>query len=134
MTQVLLDDAEAMLERKIPDLLDKAAKDDSYRRAVIMVEAMMVCRVLRNPGGYRSESEGDYSYTTDTRAASGFLTVLDSEWQMLGASSDGAFTITPGFPGGTGIPWYDYPPWYFQYATPGEPHYVHWSRTPRGER
>jgi hypothetical protein len=93
LSAALLGDAETLLRARIPDLDQRAQRDD-YRRLVVMVEAAAVVRVLRNPGGYRSETAGDYSYTVDTRAAAGYLTVLDDEWRLLGVSP-GAFTITP---------------------------------------
>lgn len=121
LAATLLGDAELMLRARIPDLLERAAKDSGFADLVVMVEANMVVRVLRNPDGYRQESEGGYSYTVDTRAAAGFLTVLDDEWKLLGYR-DGAFTITPHL-GGDRWPWWTQPPWAFQYdATPGEPH------------
>lgn len=121
LSATLLDDAEAILTARIPDLLDRAAGDERYRALVVMVEASMVVRVLRNPDGYRQESEGGYSYTVDTRAAAGFLTVLDDEWALLGYRADGAFTIAPSLGAGA-APWWAYPPWRFQYVTEGEPH------------
>ncbi|WP_082468830.1 Gp19/Gp15/Gp42 family protein [Sciscionella sediminilitoris] len=121
LAATLLGDAELMLRARIPDLLERAAKDPAFADLVVMVEANMVVRVLRNPDGYRQESEGGYSYTVDTRAAAGFLTVLDDEWKLLGYR-DGAFTITPHLDGDR-WPWWTKPPWAFQYdATPGEPH------------
>lgn len=119
LVAALLDDAEALLIARIPHLLVRA-EDEAYRKLVVMVEANMVVRVLRNPDGFRQESEGGYSYTIDTRAAAGFLTVLADEWQLLGLSG-GAFSIAPSF-GATGSPWWAYPPWRFQYVTEGEPH------------
>lgn len=120
LTETLLDDAELILRGRVPELPERAGADKNYRDLVVMVEANMVARVLRNPDGFRQESEGGYSYTVDTRAAAGFLTVLADEWKLLGVR-DGAFTITPSL-GGATAPWWAYPPWRFQYVTEGEPH------------
>jgi hypothetical protein len=90
---VLLGDVEAMLRRRIPDLDDRVC-DPSFRTLVVMVEASAVLRVLRNPEGLRSETEGNYSYQLNGAVAAGHLFVMDSEWQLLGVTA-GAFTITP---------------------------------------
>lgn len=90
----LLDDVEAMLRARIPDLDERVEVNENYRALVVMVEANAVLRVLKNPEGYRQESEGNYSYSLNVAAAAGYLLVLDWEWRMLGASR-GAWTITP---------------------------------------
>ena len=94
LAATLLDDVEAMLRGRIPDLDDRVAADPNYRALVVMVEANAVCRVLRNPDGVRQETEGNYSYSLNVAAAAGYLLVLDLEWGLLGAAS-GAWTITP---------------------------------------
>lgn len=99
LAEVLLGDVERRLATRIPGLLTTV---DPV--AIVSVEAEAVARVLRNPGGYRQETEGEYSYSVDVRAAAGFLTVLDDEWADLGLVADGAFTImsTPPSPGSRG--------------------------------
>ena len=94
LATTLLGDAEVRLASRVPDLLAKVAADPEFAKAVIQVESWMVVRVLRNPDGYRQESEDGYSYSFDTRAAAGFLTVLREEWEMLGVT-DGPFSIAP---------------------------------------
>lgn len=90
---VWLSDIERRLRRRIPDLDDRAALSADYAASVAEVEENAVVRILKNPDGFRAESEGSYSYSTDVRAASGFMMILDEEWALLGASS--AFTIHP---------------------------------------
>ncbi len=97
LAAVLLEDAETLIRAKIPDLDERIADGRLRREVVVMIEANAVVRVLRNPGGYRSETAGDYSYTLDTRAAAGYLTIPDSDWRLLGVRP-GAFTIRPAFP------------------------------------
>lgn len=92
--QALVDDAETIVRTRIPDLDERVESGRLSAAVVRLVLVSMVLRVLRNPGGYRSESAGDYSYTVDSRAASGYLGVLPDEWRWLGIG-DGAFTITP---------------------------------------
>lgn len=94
LAATLLEDVEAIIRSRVRNLLRRAAADESYRQIVVMVEANAVLRVLRNPEGYRQETEGNYSYSLNAAVASGHLFVLGSEWELLGANR-GAFTITP---------------------------------------
>ena len=91
--KILLGDVEAKIRRRIGDLTDRAA-DEGFRDVVVMVEANAVLRVLRNPEGYRQETEGNYGYSLSAAVASGHLFVMDSEWADLGYRA-GAWTITP---------------------------------------
>lgn len=97
LAAVLLADVESLIRARIPDLDDRITDGRIRRELVVMIEANAVVRVLRNPGGYRSETAGDYSYTIDDRAAAGYLTIPDTDWTLLGAGG-GAFTIRPAFP------------------------------------
>ena len=94
LAETLLNDAEIKIRRRIRNLVKRAAADPDFREAVVMVESNAVLRVLRNPEGYRQETEGNYSYSLNAAVASGHLFVLGSEWELLGANR-GAFTITP---------------------------------------
>jgi len=94
IAQTLLDDVEARLRVRLPDLDDRVAADPNYHALVVQVEANAVLRVIRNPDGYRQETEGNYSYSKSAAVASGHLFVMDSEWDLLGARQ-GAFTIVP---------------------------------------
>lgn len=95
----LLNDAEILIQAKIPDLDDKIAADEISSQTVIMVESNAVVRLVRNPNGYTSETDGTYSYGINWKLATGSLTITDHEWSLLGVSS-GVFTISvaPGLP------------------------------------
>lgn len=94
----LLDDAERLLVDGIPDLREHAATDADYADAVVQVEAAMLVRILKNPGGYRTMAEGGVASNVDSRAAAGFFTVLDDEWSLLGgAGASEVFTVAPVF-------------------------------------
>ncbi|MFL1441823.1 Gp19/Gp15/Gp42 family protein [Nocardiopsis protaetiae] len=93
MAETLLGDVEAILRSRIPDL-DERAENPDYLALVVQVEANAVLRVIRNPDGFRQETDGNYSYTVSAAVASGHLFVMDSEWALLGVTK-GAFTITP---------------------------------------
>lgn len=106
-TQVtgLLERAELIITRRITDLTDRIADDAALEDVVVMVEADVVARVIRNPDGNRQESIDDYSYTRDPNVAAGYLYLTDEEWALLLTSpgtstASEAFTITPyGEPG-----------------------------------
>jgi hypothetical protein len=79
-----LADAELLLKNRIKDLdtqIDESTIDEAV---VVMVEAEMVLRLIRNPEGYSQESDGNYSYAIYQQVASGRLEVLESEWELLG--------------------------------------------------
>lgn len=81
-----LEDAEIIIKAKIPDLDDQIEDEVLSESVVVMVEANAVIRLLRNPNGYISETDGDYSYQKSGRSASGYLEILDHEWALLGVS------------------------------------------------
>ena len=83
----LLTRAEALIEERVTDFSSKVGgdgRDESFITKVIHVTADAVARVFRNPGAYRQETEGNYSYTLDREAASGLLSISDGEWVRLG--------------------------------------------------
>ncbi|QUH01455.1 hypothetical protein HUO13_12100 [Saccharopolyspora erythraea] len=74
----LLSDVELLIQSRLSDL---TSVDPGL---LVMVEATAVARVLRNPDGIREQNAESFGYTLDTRVASGYLTVLDTEWRLLG--------------------------------------------------
>lgn len=81
---IRLADAERMILRRIPDLHDLVRKGEIATEDVVQVEADAVLRLIRNPEGFISETDGDYSYQMSKELAAGRLTILDDEWDMLG--------------------------------------------------
>jgi hypothetical protein len=79
----LLERAELLILRRIPDLAARIAADATLQDVVVMVEADAVARVLRNPSGVWQERIDDYSYTRDRSISSGMLYISDDEWDML---------------------------------------------------
>ncbi|MCP2626512.1 phage Gp19/Gp15/Gp42 family protein [Mycolicibacterium smegmatis] len=97
ITQVetLLEDAEIELKDRIPDL-DTRAEDEGYRQRVVRVEASAVARLIRNPDGYISETDGNYSYQLNWRLNTGQIEITDREWSLLGFSrSVGVLDVRP---------------------------------------
>lgn len=77
---------ERKIRRRIPTLDAKVAADADYLAEVVDIEADAVLRLVRNPEGYLSESDGAYTYMLQSDLSSGKLEVLDDEWETLGAS------------------------------------------------
>lgn len=92
IVETRLNDVELLIRHKIPDLDARVADGRINEQILIMVEADTVLRLIKNVDGYRSETDGNYSYQIDDRVASGRLDILPSEWALLGVTS-GVFTI-----------------------------------------
>lgn len=89
-----LNDAELLIRARIPDLDARIADGRLDVMTVRMIEAEAVLRLVRNPAGYTSETDGSYSYTLSEAVASGRLSILPEEWALLGVRR-GAFVIRP---------------------------------------
>ena len=105
VVQARLNDAELIIRSRITDLDQKIIDGVILEAAVVMVEAEMVLRLVRNPDGYTSETDGNYTYQLSTEVASGRLSVMPNEWALLGIRG-GVYTITPYVQ----IPGSDWPP------------------------
>lgn len=92
IVETRLNDVELLIRHKIPDLDSKIADGTISQDLLVMVEADTVLRLIRNVDGFRSETDGNYSYQIDERVASGRLDILAHEWALLGITS-GVFTI-----------------------------------------
>lgn len=85
--QKLLTDALVMIKNKLPDIINRAGRDDALADLIGIIQTNAACRVLRNPDGIRDEREGDYAVSSvDQRVASGYLSIMPSEWKQLGAN------------------------------------------------
>ena len=84
LIELRLADVERMILRKIPDIRLRIAAGDVHFEDVVQVEADAVVRLMRNPEGYISETDGDYSYQIAKELSTGSLAVLDDEWDALG--------------------------------------------------
>lgn len=103
-----LEDLDALVRARIPDLDDQLALGTIDVRVLKLVFAQAVRRLLLNPEGLRqyTESIDDYSITktVDSAVSSSALYLSDDEWAMLlPATADGAFTIRAG--GAPGLAW-----------------------------
>lgn len=89
-----LNDVELMIRHRIPDLDTKVSTGVIDPEMLVMIECESILRLIRNPDGYTSETDGNYSYQISAAVASGKLDILASEWALLGIRN-GAFTIRP---------------------------------------
>jgi hypothetical protein len=91
---IRLEDAERLIRMRIKDLHGLVLDGEIDEGDVAYVEAEAVLRLIRNPDGFQTETDGNYTYAIDARVASGKLEILDDEWSMLGVRR-GAFVIVP---------------------------------------
>jgi hypothetical protein len=90
---------ERMILRRISDLAAQIDAGDLDEADVIDIEAEAVLRLVRNPEGYASESDGTYSYQFNRETASGRLEILPEEWNRLGLKPSRMFAIVPNLGG-----------------------------------
>lgn len=118
-----LGDAELLLLDLVPDLAGRIADEvlyPNYEQKVILAEAEMVLRLIRNPEGYSQESDGNYSYAIYQAVASGKLEITDYERGLLGEKV-GMRILAPTLVEDPEIPFFD-PATAWQYNISGQ----HW--------
>lgn len=81
-----LEQVERMIRRRIPLLDAKVAASETFEADLIDIEADAVLRLVRNPEGYLSETDGTYTYQLQSDLSSGRLEILDDEWVTLGVN------------------------------------------------
>lgn len=101
LIEIRLGDVERMIKRRIPDLAARITAGTIDVEDVIQVEADAVLRLVRNPDGYLSETDGSYTYMLQQDISSGKLTITPEEWEILGVSRRGMFVIVPNLPAAT---------------------------------
>lgn len=96
LVETRLADVERMILRRIPDLADKVTAGSIDAADVVQVEADAVLRLVRNPDGYASETDGTYGYTLSREMASGRIEITREEWATLGVTG-GVVQLVPTF-------------------------------------
>ncbi|AKF14184.1 head-to-tail adaptor [Mycobacterium phage Luchador] len=87
---------ERMIRRRITGLDAKVTASPTFKQDLIDIEADAVLRLVRNPEGYMSETDGAYTYQLSTDLQTGKLTITDDEWEILGVNSlRRSFVIEP---------------------------------------
>lgn len=93
-----LEQVERMIRRRIPSLDTLTAASATFLADLIDIEADVVLRLVRNPEGYISETDGSYTYQLQTDLSGGRLVVLNDEWTALGVFRLSRMsTIAPAF-------------------------------------
>ena len=103
LVQVRLDDVERLIRRRIPNLDDRLTDGLVDVEDVIQVEADAVLRLARNPEGYVSETDGNYTYQLSKDLATGRLTITSDEWATLGVYRNRLTTLVPSVVLGDGV-------------------------------
>ena len=85
---------ERMIRRRLPDLDTRIADGRLTDEDVHDVVVESVLRVVRNPEGYSTEIDGNYSYTLRPDF-DGQLHITDEEWESLGYFIPGAVWLAP---------------------------------------
>ena len=97
LIEVRLGDVERMIRRRVPTLDDKVTAGTVDEDDLIQVESDAVLRLVRNPDGYLSESDGNYTYMLRSDLASGRLEILPEEWELLGVTRSRMASLVPNF-------------------------------------
>ena len=97
LINVKLADVERLIRMRIPDLDALVTAGTIDVDAVIQVESEAVLRVIRNPDGFVSETDGNYTYQYSQTTGIGKLLILPEEWELLGYSRGGYFEMVPAF-------------------------------------
>ena len=103
LVSVRLEDVERLIRRRVPTLDDRLAAGSIDVEDLIQVEADAVLRLCRNPEGYVSETDGNYTYTLSKDLATGKLMLTSDEWAMLGVYRNRLTTLVPSVLLGNGI-------------------------------
>ncbi len=82
-----------MIKRRIPDLAVRITAGDIDEADVVDIEADAILRIVRNPDGYLSETDGGYTYQLQSDLSSGKLTITDEEWEILGVKPAARLTV-----------------------------------------
>lgn len=94
---VRLEDVERLIRRRIPTLDTRVSSGALDVDDLIQIEAEAVLRLVRNPEGYLSESDGNYTYMLRSDLASGRLEILPEEWEVLGITRSRMAVLSPTF-------------------------------------
>jgi len=95
LVKVRLEDVERLIRRRIPDLVEQVDSGKLDVEDVVQVEADAVLRLARNPEGYVSETDGNYTYQLSKDLATGRLSITSDEWAVLGVHRNRLTTLVP---------------------------------------
>ena len=87
LVEARLEDAEQKIRVRIPALDDWIDQGRVALSTVIRVCADAVIRLVRNPDGYISETDGSYTYQMAWDSGGSDLRITPDEWRDLGIGS-----------------------------------------------
>lgn len=92
----LLEDAEAEIVRRIPDMVLRTTTDANFKQRVILVECSAALRAARLPYGIDlvTPETGTVEFNPATQV--GFISILRREWKTLGVGTMSIAGLTPG--------------------------------------
>lgn len=93
-------EAETILETRRGDLQTwiDAGPTDKRKPILVAVVNRMIQRVVKNPDGLFTESDGNYSYGRDKSLGSGEVFANGQDWAMLGLSNGRVRSVRLGLP------------------------------------
>lgn len=95
--QVKIEDAEALIAGDHPTVAARLVSGDLLPQNYNRVVSNMVLRVIRNPDGFLSESEGGVGITRNAAVASGDMWITDREiFTLTGIMPQKAGSTLPG--------------------------------------
>jgi hypothetical protein len=101
LVDIRLEDVERLIKRRIPDLASRITAGTIHEDDLIQVEADSVLRLLRNPDGLFSETDGNYTRMYSTNSiTNGRLVILPEEWAVLGYYSSVSVLVPVTIPAG----------------------------------
>lgn len=84
LVEARLEDAEGKIRSRIPALDELIAQGRVSEATVVRVTAEAVIRLVRNPDGYVSETDGSYTYQLSYNAGGSDLVIPEEDWFDLG--------------------------------------------------
>lgn len=97
-----LEQAERMIERRfrrslLPTIAEQILDGTLLEADVVQVEADAVLRLIRNPEGYLSETDGNYTYMLRADLATGQMAITAEDWATLGIVQSRMSVLVPTF-------------------------------------
>lgn len=84
---VYIEDAEALLRRKVPTLAARIASGAVEADLVTLIVSDAVLRLYRNPEGFRQENSDEYAYVRPADSASSRIRFTDEDLAILGGGN-----------------------------------------------
>lgn len=106
LVEVRLEDAERLIRRRVIALDGNVDSGVIASDDVVQVESEAVIRLVRNPQGLLSETDGNYTYMFNSQNASGKLEILPEEWEMLGLVRSRMAVLSPAPVRSVSVEWF----------------------------